>query len=90
MKQWDEGDLQLTVASTKEKVIMIEAGANEIPEDQTISYPEIHTYSIDGNICSPGCGNTYGGTNYDTCGSGSARMGTNTADVRGYRQSQQP
>ena len=37
--------------------------------------------SIDGNICSPGCGNTYGGTNYDTYGSGSARMGTNTADV---------
>ena len=33
-KQWDDGDLQLTVASTKEKVIMIEAGANEIPEDQ--------------------------------------------------------
>ena len=35
-KQWDEGDLQLTVASTKEKVIMIEAGANEIPEAQMI------------------------------------------------------
>ena len=35
-KQWDEGNLQLTVASTKEKVIMIEAGANEIPEDQMI------------------------------------------------------
>ena len=35
-KKWDEGDLQLTVASTKEKVIMIEAGANEIPEDQMI------------------------------------------------------
>ena len=35
-KQWDEGVLQLTVASTKEKVIMIEAGANEIPEDQMI------------------------------------------------------
>lgn len=35
-KQWDEGDLQLTVASTEEKVIMIEAGANEIPEDQMI------------------------------------------------------
>ncbi|MCB6942986.1 polyribonucleotide nucleotidyltransferase [[Eubacterium] rectale] len=35
-KQWDEGDLQLTVASTKEKVIMIEAGANEIPEDKMI------------------------------------------------------
>ncbi len=31
-KQWDEGDLQLTVASTGEKVIMIEAGANEVPE----------------------------------------------------------
>ena len=35
-KQWDEGDLQLTVASTKEKVIMIEAGANEIPEAKMI------------------------------------------------------
>ncbi|MCQ2524251.1 MAG: polyribonucleotide nucleotidyltransferase [Lachnospiraceae bacterium] len=30
--QWKEGDLQLTVASTKQKVIMIEAGANEVPE----------------------------------------------------------
>ncbi|MBQ3514934.1 MAG: polyribonucleotide nucleotidyltransferase [Lachnospiraceae bacterium] len=29
-------DLQLTVASTKEKVIMIEAGANEIPEDKML------------------------------------------------------
>ena len=29
-------DLQLTVASTREKVIMIEAGANEIPEDKLI------------------------------------------------------
>ena len=29
-------DLALTVASTKEKVIMIEAGANEIPEDRMI------------------------------------------------------
>ena len=35
-KDWDEGDLQLTVASTKEKVIMIEAGANVIPEDKMI------------------------------------------------------
>jgi len=33
---WDEGDLQLTVASTQEKVIMIEAGANEIKEDRMI------------------------------------------------------
>lgn len=32
-EQWDEGDLQLTVASTSEKVIMIEAGANEIKDD---------------------------------------------------------
>ena len=31
-KVWDTGDLQLTVASTAEKVIMIEAGANEVPE----------------------------------------------------------
>ena len=29
-------DLKLTVASTKEKVIMIEAGANEVPEDKMI------------------------------------------------------
>lgn len=35
-KQWDEGDLQLTVASTSTKVIMIEAGAREIPEDKMI------------------------------------------------------
>ncbi len=35
-KQWKEGDLNLTVASTSEKVIMIEAGANEIPEDKMI------------------------------------------------------
>ena len=34
--QWAEGDLQLTVASTKQKVIMIEAGANEIPEDKML------------------------------------------------------
>ncbi len=31
-----KSDLQLTVASTREKVIMIEAGANEIPEDKMI------------------------------------------------------
>ena len=30
--QWDKGDLHLTVASTREKVIMIEAGANEVKE----------------------------------------------------------
>lgn len=35
-KQWKEGDLQLTVASTSEKVIMIEAGANEVPEAKMI------------------------------------------------------
>ncbi|MCI6768327.1 MAG: polyribonucleotide nucleotidyltransferase [Lachnospiraceae bacterium] len=35
-KQWDEGDLQLTVASTSTKVIMIEAGAKEIPEARMI------------------------------------------------------
>ncbi|MEY8265379.1 polyribonucleotide nucleotidyltransferase [Lachnospiraceae bacterium 64-25] len=35
-EQWKNGDLNLTVASTSEKVIMIEAGANEIPEDQMI------------------------------------------------------
>ena len=35
-EQWDKGDLELTVASTSEKVIMIEAGANELPEDKMI------------------------------------------------------
>ena len=35
-KVWDDGDLQLTVASTSEKVIMIEAGANEVPEAKMI------------------------------------------------------
>ena len=35
-EQWDKGDLKLTVASTSQKVIMIEAGANEIPEDKMI------------------------------------------------------
>ena len=31
-EEWKVGDLNLTVASTSEKVIMIEAGANEVPE----------------------------------------------------------
>lgn len=31
-----ESDLKLTVASTREKVIMIEAGANEVPEDKMV------------------------------------------------------
>ena len=35
-KQWDEGDLQLTVASTSTKVIMIEAGAKEVKEETMI------------------------------------------------------
>ena len=35
-EQWDNGDLQLTVASTSEKVIMIEAGANIVPEDKML------------------------------------------------------
>ena len=35
-EQWKNGDLNLTVASTKQKVIMIEAGANEIPEAKMI------------------------------------------------------
>ena len=35
-EQWKNGDLNLTVASTAEKVIMIEAGANEIPEAKMI------------------------------------------------------
>ncbi len=33
-EQWDKGDMRLTVASVGEKVIMIEAGCNEIPEDK--------------------------------------------------------
>ena len=35
-EQWKNGDLNLTVASTSEKVIMIEAGANEVPEEKMI------------------------------------------------------
>ena len=35
-EQWKKGDLNLTVASTAQKVIMIEAGANEIPEEKMI------------------------------------------------------
>ncbi len=35
-KQWDEGDLQLTVASTSTKVIMIEAGAKEVKEEKML------------------------------------------------------
>ena len=35
-EQKEKSDLALTVASTKEKVIMIEAGANEVPEDKMI------------------------------------------------------
>ncbi len=35
-EQWKNGTLNLTVASTREKVIMIEAGANEIPEARMI------------------------------------------------------
>ena len=34
--QTQVSDLKLTVASTREKVIMIEAGANELPEDKMI------------------------------------------------------
>ena len=37
-EQWDNGDLQLTVASTIDKVMMIEAGANEIPEKDMVDY----------------------------------------------------
>ena len=35
-EQWDNGDMRLTVASTAEKVIMIEAGCNEITDDVMI------------------------------------------------------
>ncbi|MBO6112023.1 MAG: polyribonucleotide nucleotidyltransferase [Lachnospiraceae bacterium] len=33
---WDKGDMRLTVASVGQKVIMIEAGCNEIPDDKMI------------------------------------------------------
>ena len=33
LEQRGHNDLQLTVAGTKEKIVMIEAGANEVPED---------------------------------------------------------
>ena len=35
-EDWKNGDLKLTVASTAQKVMMIEAGANEIPEQTMI------------------------------------------------------
>ena len=35
-EQWKNGDLQMTVASTKQKVIMIEAGAKIVPEDKIL------------------------------------------------------
>jgi polyribonucleotide nucleotidyltransferase len=35
-EQRDKSDMALTVASTRDKVIMIEAGANEVPEDKMI------------------------------------------------------
>ncbi|MGN0472493.1 MAG: polyribonucleotide nucleotidyltransferase [Lachnospiraceae bacterium] len=35
-EQWQNGDLKLTVASTLQKVIMIEAGAREIPEEKML------------------------------------------------------
>ena len=35
-EQWDKGDLKMTVASTAQKVMMIEAGANEVPEHKVL------------------------------------------------------
>lgn len=35
-EEWKIGDLNLTVASTREKVIMIEAGANEVKEEKVL------------------------------------------------------
>ena len=35
-EQWKVGDLNLTVASTREKIVMIEAGANEVKEDKML------------------------------------------------------
>ena len=32
-EQWKKGELNLTVASSEKKVVMIEAGANEVPDD---------------------------------------------------------
>ena len=36
--QWDFGDLKRTVASTADKIMMIEAGANEVPEADMVKY----------------------------------------------------
>ena len=36
-EQWDKGDLKLTVASTAQRIMMIEAGANEVPEATMLS-----------------------------------------------------
>lgn len=36
---------------------------------------------ISRNLCSPGCGNTFAGKNYDTSATGSARMSRNTGDI---------
>ena len=48
---WDKGDLRLTVASVGQKVIMIEAAANEIPEDRMLEAiymaPEVNLQVID-------------------------------------------
>ena len=33
---WNIGDLNLTVASTSEKVIMVEAGANEVSDEKML------------------------------------------------------
>lgn len=74
----DENGKTLDLAKVTSARI-IETKQKQMDDIRTIM--QTKSDSIDGNICSPGCGNTYGGTNYDTCGSGSARMGTNTADV---------
>lgn len=74
----DENGRTLDLAKVTSARI-IETKQKQMDDIRTIM--QTRSDSIDGNICSPGCGNTYGGTNYDTCGSGSARMGTNTADV---------
>ena len=43
-------DLRLTVASTRDKVIMIEAGANEVPEGQDDRGPSIKAHEVNGEI----------------------------------------
>ena len=49
-EQWKNGDLNLTVASTSEKVIMIEAGANEVSEEDFARKPMEYNLSVSEEI----------------------------------------